>query len=159
MVNEFPASPPDLAAIRIAIVVSQYNQSVTDKLCDGAAATLTEHGVPSGNIDVFRVPGAWEIPLLTRRLAQSGRYAGLICLGAVIRGETTHDQHINRFVSQAIGQLSLEFELPIAFGVLTCHSFEQAHARAGGKIGNKGTEAAQTTLHMIGLLQSLDPSN
>ena len=103
------------------------------------------------HLDVVRVPGAWEICLATKQLAATGRYAGLICLGAVVRGETTHDQHINRFVSQAIGQLSLEFNLPIGFGVLTCNSFQQAQERSGGSVGNKGHEAALAMLEMVQL--------
>ena len=103
----------------------------------------------------MRVPGTWDIALGTRQMAASGRYDGLICLGAVIRGETTHDQHINRFISLAIGNLSLEFNLPISFGVLTCNSFEQAQERSGGRVGNKGHEAAQAMLQMVQLADQI----
>ena len=128
---------------------------MTGNLLEGALQTLREHRVPDEKIDVARVPGAWEICLATRQLAATGRYAGLICLGAVIRGETSHDQHINRFVSGSIGQLSLEFNLPIAFGVLTCNSFQQAHERAGGSVGNKGHEAALAMLEMVRLADAI----
>ncbi len=145
----------DFSDKQFAIVVSKYNDSITNKLHDAAIATLQQNGVNISNVDAVQVPGAWEIALAAKTLAKSKRYAGIICLGAVIRGETTHDQHINRFVSQAIGQISLEFEIPISFGVLTCNSFEQAHERSGGKSGNKGVEAALAVLEMVGLLQSI----
>ena len=154
MVNEIVANDLesiDFSSHAFAIVVSRYNDSITEKLLQGAVETLEQHGVSMTQVDVVRVPGAWELAFATRQLAQRQRHAGMICLGAVIRGETTHDQHINRFVSQAIGEISLEFSLPIAFGLLTCNSFEQAHARSGGAVGNKGVEAALTTLEMVGL--------
>jgi 6,7-dimethyl-8-ribityllumazine synthase len=101
------------------------------------------------------VPGSWEIPLAAKRMAESGRYSAVICLGAVIRGETTHDQHINRAVSQAISQLSLTANLPVLFGVLTCETMDQAIQRAGGSVGNKGSECAAAAIQMVGLLKAM----
>lgn len=144
-------SPTD----RLAIVVSRWNESITQRLLDGAVSTLTARGIPDDQIDVAWVPGAWEIPLVAQRFAASHRYRAVICLGAVIRGETTHDQHINRAVSTAIGQLALDSGIPVLFGILTCETMEQAIHRAGGNVGNKGSECADAALHMIGLLKNL----
>jgi len=145
------ASPGD----RFAIVVAEWNRSVTGKLLEGAVTTLREAGVPDDHIEVAWVPGSWEIPLAAQRMAASLRYAAVLCLGAVVRGETSHDQHINRAVSLAISQIALQFDLPVLFGILTCESMEQAVERAGGKHGNKGSECAAAALHMIGLLKNL----
>ena len=142
---------------RFAIVVAEWNRAVTGKLLDGAVDTLTAAGVESDRIDVAWVPGSWELPLVAQRLAKSGQYAALICLGAVVRGETSHDQHINRGVSLAFSQISLEADLPVLFGVLTCETMEQALARAGGKVGNKGSECAEAAIVMVGLLKNCPP--
>lgn len=139
----------------IAIVVSRYNASITDKLLAGALATLVEHGVNEGKIDVAWVPGAFEIPMAAHRLANSGRYVAVICLGAVIRGETTHDQHINRAVSIGLGEAGLQSGVPVLFGVLTCDTLEQAIHRSGGNVGNKGSECALAALEMVDLLAKL----
>ncbi|QDU56394.1 6,7-dimethyl-8-ribityllumazine synthase [Aeoliella mucimassa] len=149
-----PAQPP--ADARVAIVVAEWNKNITQKLLDGAVGTLTEQGIADNQIDVAWVPGAWEIPLVAMRLAETGNYAAVICLGAVIRGETSHDQHINRGVSLAMLDIALEFDLPVLFGVLTCNSLEQAIHRSGGNVGNKGSECAEAALQMIGLLGALD---
>lgn len=154
MPHEFPIaelSPND----RIAIVVAQWNESITRRLLDGATATLRVRGIADENIHVAWVPGAMEIPLAAQQLANTGRYRAVICLGAVIRGETTHDQHINRAVSTAIAELALETGLPVLFGILTCETMEQAIHRAGGNVGNKGAECANAALHMIGLLRNI----
>jgi 6,7-dimethyl-8-ribityllumazine synthase len=140
---------------RFAIVVSRYNEHITSKLLAGAVETLQAAGVADDSIDVSWVPGAWEIPLIAHKMAHSGSYAAVLCLGAVIRGETTHDQHINRQVSLSLGQLALEAELPVLFGVLTCKTVEQAIHRAGGNVGNKGQECAEAALEMVRLLQKL----
>ena len=140
---------------RFGIVVSRYNESITTKLLAGAVETLRGHGVADDAIDVAWVPGAWEIPLVADRLARSGAYAGVLCLGAVIRGETTHDQHINRQVSISLGQTALATGVPVLFGVLTCNSLEQAIQRSGGRVGNKGVECAQAALEMASLLARL----
>jgi len=140
---------------RFAIVVSRYNDTITRKLLDGAVDTLRAHGVADDAIDVAWVPGAWEIPLVAERFAKSGRYAAVLCLGAVIRGETSHDQHINRQVSLSLGRMAIETGVPVLFGVLTCYSLEQAIHRSGGNVGNKGVECAEAALEMANLLSKL----
>jgi 6,7-dimethyl-8-ribityllumazine synthase len=149
------SSTPVLPVTRFAIVVSHWNEGITRKLLDGAVAKLKEHGVADDKIDIAWVPGAMEIPLVAKRFADSIHYSAVICLGAVIRGETTHDQHINRAVSTAITQISLEANVPVLFGVLTCETMEQAIHRAGGNVGNKGAECAEAALQMAGLMQHL----
>lgn len=154
MPNVIPADPVH-ASDRYAIVVAQWNHSVTSQLLEGAVETLRDAGIADDAIDVAWVPGSWEIPLVAQRMAASARYAAVICLGAVVRGETSHDQHINRGVSLAISQIALQFDLPVLFGVLTCESMEQALDRAGGAHGNKGSECAEAALHMVALLRNL----
>jgi 6,7-dimethyl-8-ribityllumazine synthase len=153
MPNILEPAPHD-SADRYAIVVAEWNKSITGKLLDGAVETLTAAGVPDGNINVAWVPGAWELPLVAQRFAQSQHYAAVISLGAVIRGETTHDQHINRAVSLALQEIALHSDLPMIFGVLTCESMEQAIHRSGGNVGNKGVECAEAALRMVGLLKN-----
>jgi len=149
-------SPANLAPDdRFAIVVARWNEAVTRRLLEGALTTLAKHGVADDAIDVAWVPGSFEIPLAAQRMAASGRYVAVLCLGAVIRGETTHDQHINRAVSLAISQIALAANVPVLFGVLTCETMEQAIHRAGGNVGNKGSECAEAALHMVGLLKNL----
>jgi 6,7-dimethyl-8-ribityllumazine synthase len=140
---------------RFAIVVSRYNEHITAKLLAGAVETLRAAGIADDALDVAWVPGAWEIPLVAQRLARSTNYVAVLCLGAVIRGETTHDEHINRQVSLSLGQLALETGLPVLFGVLTCNTLEQAIHRAGGNAGNKGVECAEAALEMVRLLGKL----
>jgi 6,7-dimethyl-8-ribityllumazine synthase len=155
MPHEITAAAAPTPGDRYAVVVAQWNRSVTGTLLDGAIDTLTAAGIPDDNIDVAWVPGSWEIPIVAQRMAASARYVAVICLGAVVRGETSHDQHINRGVSLAISQIALQFDLPVLFGILTCESMEQAIDRAGGKHGNKGSECAEAALHMVGLLKNL----
>jgi 6,7-dimethyl-8-ribityllumazine synthase len=140
---------------RFAIVVSRYNEHITGKLLAGAVDTLHKAGVADGDIDVAWVPGAWEIPLVAQRLARSHQYAAILTLGAVIKGETTHDQHINRQVSLSLGRIALETGLPVLFGVLTTNTLEQAIHRAGGNAGNKGVECAEAALTMVRLMTRL----
>lgn len=140
---------------KYAIVVSKYNDNITAKLLAGATETLVKGGIDPAAIAVAWVPGAWEIPLVAGRFAHSGKYAAVLCLGAVIKGETTHDEHINRQVSLSLGQIALESDLPVLFGVLTCNTMEQAIHRAGGNVGNKGVECAQAALEMVRLLRQL----
>jgi 6,7-dimethyl-8-ribityllumazine synthase len=140
---------------RFAIVVSRYNESITGKLLSGAIETLTGHGVNDDQIDVAWVPGAFEIPLIADRLANTSEYAAVLCLGAVIRGETTHDQHINRAVSLGVMEAGLRSGVPVLFGILTCDSLEQAIHRAGGNVGNKGAECAEAALRMANLLRQV----
>src|SRR4051812_17011004 len=140
---------------RVGIVVARWNEQITRKLLDGAVAKLKERGINDDMIDVAWVPGAMEIPLVAKRLAGLRRYHAIICLGAVIRGETSHDQHINRAVSTAITRVSIDANIPVLFGVLTCETMEQAIHRAGGNVGNKGAEAAEAAVQMIGILKNV----
>lgn len=146
---------PTAPSGRIAIVVSRYNESITSGLLSGALETLLRHGVSEAAIDVVWVPGAFEIPLVARRLALQRRHEAVICLGAVIRGETTHDQHINRAVSSELARAAADTGVPVLFGVLTCDTLEQAIHRAGGNVGNKGSECAEAALRMADLLRKL----
>jgi 6,7-dimethyl-8-ribityllumazine synthase len=140
----------------VAIVVSRYNESITSKLRKSAKETLIANGYAAEKIDEFVVPGAWELALACEKIVQYAKYDAVICLGAVIKGETTHDQHINRFVSTALGQISLEYGIPVSFGLLTCNNIEQAIQRSGGQVGNKGEEAALAALEMISLLEKIE---
>lgn len=116
---------------------------------------MAQAGVGDDHIDVARVPGAWELPVVAARFARSGKYRGVLCLGAVIRGETTHDQYINHQVSVSLGNLAVETDVPILFGLLTCNTLEQAIHRSGGNVGNKGVECAQAALEMANVMDSV----
>ncbi len=140
---------------RFAIVVSRYNELITDRLREGAVQTLLRHGAKPENIDIIGVPGSWEIPVATRACARSQRYDAIICLGAVLQGETSHAQHISSSVCSALMSLMMETGVPIALGILTDATFEQGLARAGGKMGNKGSEAALSALEMANLLKQI----
>ena len=154
MPNVLPIAEPN-AADRYAIVVAQWNQSITQRLLDGAVETLTAAGVADSAIDVAWVPGSWELPLVADKLASSGNYCAIIPLGVVIRGETTHDQHINRAVSTQLSEIAIRTGVPVLLGLLTCETMEQAIHRAGGNVGNKGIECAEAALQMVGLLRNL----
>jgi len=154
-----PASGVELpAGMRVAVAVSRYNEGLTGRLLEGAVATLVAAGIAADQIEIAWVPGAFELPLAADRLAGSGRFAAVICLGVVIRGETSHDRHINTAVANGIEAVSRHHGLPVSFGVLTCETAAQAEARAGGAVGNKGEEAAEAALAMIRLLASLPES-
>ena len=140
---------------RFAVAVSRYNESVTGKLLAGVIETLTRHGVADDAIDVAWTPGAFELPVVAEALAATRRYLAVICLGAVIRGETTHDQHINRAVTLQLTEIGVRHRLPVLLGVLTCESLEQALSRAGGAMGNKGVECAEAALQMVNLLRQI----
>ena len=141
--------------IHVAIVVSRFNDLVTDRLLAGAIDTFRRHGLADNRITVVRVPGAFEIPLPAKRLAESGKYNAVVCLGAVIQGETSHHEYINHPMASAIMQASLSSGVPVTFGVLTCSSMEQALDRAGGKAGNKGIEASLAAIETINLLAQM----
>ena len=141
---------------KFAIVASRFNEFITGKLLDGALDGLLRHEVDTDNIDVAWVPGSWEIPLVAKRLAASGRYDGVICLGAVIRGSTAHFDYVASEVSKGIASGSMETGVPITFGVLTTDTIEQAIERAGTKAGNKGFEAAITAIEMANLVGEID---
>jgi 6,7-dimethyl-8-ribityllumazine synthase len=144
------------AGLRIACIAARFNEFVVDPLVEGAVATLRRHGVPASHIEVIRVPGAFEIPLVARKLALSGRYDALIALGAVIRGDTPHFDYVAGECAAGIARAALDSGVPVAFGVLTTDTLEQATDRAGGKDGNKGADAALTAIEMANLLRRLD---
>ena len=141
--------------MRIGIALARFNQAVTDRLIAGALEALVQQGVADDAIDVATVPGAFELPLCAQRLASTGRYDALICLGAVVRGETPHFDFVAGEAARGIGEISRRFDLPVAFGLLTTDTIEQALARAGGDRGNKGAEAALTALEMVQVLRAV----
>ena len=144
------------ADVRIAIAVSRFNQSITSKLLQGALDCLKSADVADDDILVAWTPGAFELPIVAHRLITRGRVDAVLCLGAVIRGETTHDQHINQAISHKFAEISVRTGVPVMFGVLTCDSVEQAINRSGGAKGNKGAECAEAALDMIALLRKID---
>jgi len=141
--------------LKFALVVSRFNSFITERLLEGALDSLRRKGVAEADLTVVRVPGAWEIPLAAKRLAQAKAYDAVICLGAVIRGSTPHFDYVAAEVSKGIAQVSLEAGVPIAFGILTTDSLEQAVERAGSKAGNKGYAAAEAAIEMVNLLSQL----
>ena len=141
---------------RIAVLASRFNQTITQKLADGATDALVRHGVAADNIDLVWVPGAWELPAAARRLLASERYDALVVVGAVIRGETPHFDHIAGEASRGLAQASADYDVPLGFGLLTTDTTEQAEARAGGDHGNKGWDAALAALEMADLFDRLD---
>lgn len=142
--------------MRVGIVVSTYNSNITDRIFNGAKRRLGDAGWGESRCLTLRVPGAWEIPLAAAQLVEREEIVGVITLGAVIRGETTHDQHINRAVSEALMRLMIDCGKPIGFGLLTCNTLEQAIHRAGGNVGNKGVETAEAVLAMLEVSQQLE---
>lgn len=141
----------DARGMRFGIIVSRFNNFVTEKLLEGAMDALKQHKIEDKNIDIVRVPGSFEIPLLAHKMAASRKYDALVCLGAVIRGDTPHFEYIAAEVSRGIGNAILEHRIPISFGVLTTNNVDQAMERAGAKMGNKGFEAALTAIEMASL--------
>jgi 6,7-dimethyl-8-ribityllumazine synthase len=141
---------------RFAIVASRFNHFIVDHLTAGALDALVRHGALPGDVHVVRVPGAWEIPLVARRLAASGNVDAVIAIGAVIRGSTPHFDHVAGEVSKGVAAAAFETGVPIAFGVLTTDTIEQAVERAGTKAGNKGWDAAMTAIEMVSLRRALD---
>ena len=139
-----------------ALVVSRFNDFVTGKLLDGALDALIRSGANDKSIDIVKVPGAFEIPLAAKKLAQKGRYHAVICLGAVIRGATPHFDYVSAEVSKGIAQVSLESSIPIIFGVVTTDTLEQAIERAGTKSGNKGWSAAMAAVEMANLIEAVE---
>lgn len=144
---------------RIAVVVARFNETITQKLLDGALDALTRHGVAFDDIDVLWVPGAWEVPFAARRALASDRYDALVALGAVIRGDTPHFDYVAGECARGLSQASADLDFPIAFGVLTCDTMEQAEARVGGAHGNKGWDAALAALEMADLFGRLDAAD
>ena len=142
--------------LRVGIVVGRFNSFIGERLLEGALDALVRHGADDAQITVARVPGAFEIPLATQKMAKSGRYDALICLGAVIRGSTPHFDYVASEVSKGIAHVSLETGVPVAFGVLTTDTIEQAIERAGTKAGNKGFDAAMTVIETANLFKERD---
>ncbi len=141
--------------IKIGIVVARFNEFITSKLLGGAVDGLVRHDVSEDNIEVAWVPGAFEIPLVAKKMAKSGKYDAVICLGAVIRGSTSHYDYVCNEVSKGIASVSLESEIPVMFGILTTENIEQAIERAGTKAGNKGYDCALGAMERVNLLAQI----
>ena len=141
---------------RIAVLVSRFNENITQKLADGAVDALIRHGVAFDDVDVVWVPGAWELPIAARWLAAGERYDALVVLGAVIRGETPHFDYVAGEAARGLADAARDFDIPVGFGLLTCDTMQQAEDRAGGAHGNKGWDAALAALEMTDLFGRLD---
>ena len=139
--------------MKVGIIAARFNEFITSKLLGGALDTLKRHEVPEENVDVMWVPGAYEIPLIASKMAKSGKYDAVICLGAVIRGSTTHYDYVCNEVAKGIAQVSLAHDIPVMFGVLTTENIEQAIERAGSKAGNKGSDCAAGAIEMVNLMR------
>ena len=150
--SEFIEGKLDAKGFRFGLIVSRFNSFICERLLEGALDTLVRHGADEKQLSVVRVPGAFEIPLIAKKMAASGKYDAVVCLGAVIRGGTPHFDYVYSEVTKGVASVSLESGLPIAFGVLTTDSVEQASERAGTKAGNKGSEAAMSAIEMVNLM-------
>ncbi|MBN8194402.1 6,7-dimethyl-8-ribityllumazine synthase [Bacillus sp. NTK074B] len=144
------------SGLRVAIVVSRFNEFITSKLLGGAEDALKRHGVEEDSVSVTWVPGAFEIPMIAKKLARSGKYDAVITLGTVIRGATAHFEYVSGEVAKGVANLSLQEDVPVIFGVLTTDTIEQAIERAGTKAGNKGWEAAVSAIEMANLIREID---
>lgn len=145
----------DGKGLKIAIVASRFNDFITKELIGGAEDTLVRHNVNTNDIDVYRVPGAFEIPAVCKAVAESKKYDAVITLGAVIRGSTPHFDYVSAEVSKGVASVSMLYNIPVIFGVLTTDTIEQAVERAGTKAGNKGSDAAMAALEMVNLYKGL----
>jgi 6,7-dimethyl-8-ribityllumazine synthase len=145
----------DGAGLRIAVAVSRFNEHVTSRLLQGALGALRNCSVSEESVDVVWTPGAYDLPVAAQLLARSGRYDAIVCLGCVIRGETTHDRYVAIGAATGLMQVSLESSLPVTFGVLTTQTMEQAEARSGGTHGNKGEDAALAAIEMVSVLRHI----
>ena len=141
--------------LRFGVVISRFNEFITARLLEGAEDALLRHGVKEGDIEVAWTPGSFEIPLVAKKMAQSGEYAAVICLGAVIRGGTPHFDYIANEVSKGIAAVGLETGMPVIYGVVTADTLEQAIERAGTKMGNAGFQAAMSAIEMANLIQAV----
>jgi len=141
---------------RFCLIAARFNESIVEKLVSGAVDTLTRHGIDESAIQLVYAPGAFELPLVAKRIAKSRRFDGIVALGTVIRGATPHFDYVCSQCASGLTQVGLEFEIPIGFGVLTCDTIEQAVERSGTKAGNKGAEAAQAAIEMASLLRQLE---
>lgn len=140
---------------KIGIVVSRFNEFITGKLLSGAVDTLLRHGVSDENISVAWVPGAFEIPLISKKMAETGQYDAVICLGAIIRGSTSHYELVCNEAAKGVAQVSMQTGIPVMFGIITTENIEQAIERAGSKAGNKGSECAEGAIEMINLCKRI----
>ena len=156
MANEIPASELKGTGLSLAVVVSRFNEHVSSRLLAGAREAVQHHDV--SQCDIVWVPGSFELPLAAKRLAESGRYHAIVCLGAVIRHETDHYEHVAREAASGLQRAALDTGVPCIFGVLTCDDEQQALDRAGGRHGNKGFEAVESAIQMANLLWGLQPS-
>lgn len=145
----------DAKGLKFAIVVSRFNSFITERLLSGALDALARSGAAEGDVEIVRVPGSWEMPLATAELLRQQRHDAVICLGAVIRGETPHFDYVANEAAKGLAQVSLQHGVPLAFAVLTTNNLEQAIDRAGAKSGNKGAEAAITAIEMANLMRRL----
>lgn len=143
------------AGLKFGIVISRFNDFITNRLLEGAKDALTRHGANLDNTDIAYCPGSFEIPLVAKKMAQSGKYDAVICLGTIIRGGTPHWEYIAAETTKGIAQVSLESGLPVIYGVITADNLEQAIERAGTKEGNKGFEAARSAIEMVNLFKGL----
>jgi 6,7-dimethyl-8-ribityllumazine synthase len=141
--------------LRFGVVISRFNEFITARLLEGAEDALLRHGVKEGDIEVAWTPGSFEVPLVAKKMAQSGKYAAIICLGAVIRGGTPHFDYIASEVSKGIAAVGLETGMPVIYGVVTADTLEQAIERAGTKMGNAGFQAAMSAIEMANLIQAV----
>ena len=148
----------DIVEARVAVIAARWNGEITDGLLSGAIKALTRHGIVQNDIEIFRVPGAFELPLASQRAARTGRFSAVISLGCVIRGDTPHFDYVCSETTRGIGQVSLNENLPVAFGLLTTDNLEQSLERSGDNSENKGEEAALTALEMLTMLQKMDGS-
>ncbi len=141
--------------MKVAIVAARFNEFITGKLLEGAIDCLKRHEAAEKDLTVVWVPGAFEIPVAAKRIAETGKYDGIICLGAVIRGATPHFDYVCAEASKGVAQVSLRYGMPVAFGILTTENIQQAVERAGSKSGNKGTDAAITVMEMVNLFKMM----
>jgi 6,7-dimethyl-8-ribityllumazine synthase len=155
-VTDFAGDLRRHAGARFAIIASRWNPGIVDALVDGARRTLAAHGVDAAQVDLFRVPGAWEIPLAAGRLARRGGHAAILALGCVVRGETRHYEHVADGCAQGLMRVALDHGVPVLNGVLAVERHEDAQARAGGAYGNKGEEVALAAIELVDLYTKLD---
>jgi 6,7-dimethyl-8-ribityllumazine synthase len=146
----------DATGLKVGLAVSRFNSFISERLLEGAIDALRRHGADESDLDVIRVPGAFELPMVTKKMVESGKYDAVVCLGAVIRGATPHFDYVSAEVTKGIASVSLDAGVPVAFGVLTTDNIEQAVERAGSKAGNKGFEAAVTIIEMVSLYKTME---
>ncbi len=146
----------DAKGMKVALLVSRFHEALTSQLLDGARDCLLRHGAAAADLLVVHVPGTFEIPLIAQRLAQSGKHVAVVCLGVLIRGETPHFELIASEVCRGVAQVAQATGVPVTFGVVTAESFDQAAARAGGKMGNRGYDAAQAAIEMVDLIRRME---